>query len=247
MSLWNTFFIIARLTINVLDINDNAPRFRPFGVSNFTEKILEGAQPGTTLLSVSAVDPDKGPNGQVIYQLLHLPRGGYVRLEDPSTGMTTGRSTVLHHLFASLLHPSHCAPSTLIGYIFSSTREWHVSFQPNILIIQTDINGEKKSNYMWFTSTKQYCSFRCKPNRNEYFHRETMLDISIWTQYLPKEKNINNPNQTISSKKFEFQLESKWSRILWIRSQVYILSLRLSSKKWNIFHFFQVLISKLLN
>lgn len=77
----------ARLTINVLDVNDNAPRFRPFGVSNFTEKILEGAQPGTTLLSVSAVDPDKGPNGQVIYQLLHLPRGGYVRLEEPSTGM----------------------------------------------------------------------------------------------------------------------------------------------------------------
>lgn len=84
------FFIAARLTINVLDVNDNAPRFRPFGVSNFTEKILEGAQPGTTLLSVSAVDPDKGPNGQVIYQLLHLPRGGYVRLEDPSTGMNAG-------------------------------------------------------------------------------------------------------------------------------------------------------------
>lgn len=84
-----TFSSTARLTINVLDVNDNAPRFRPFGVSNFTEKILEGAQPGTTLLSVSAVDPDKGPNGQVIYQLLHLPRGGYVRLEDPSTGMTT--------------------------------------------------------------------------------------------------------------------------------------------------------------
>uniref|UniRef100_A0A671XIT7 Cadherin-23 n=1 Tax=Sparus aurata TaxID=8175 RepID=A0A671XIT7_SPAAU len=84
----------ARLTINVLDVNDNAPRFRPFGVSNFTEKILEGAQPGTTLLSVSAVDPDKGPNGQVIYQLLHLPRGGYVRLEDPSTGKIVANQTV---------------------------------------------------------------------------------------------------------------------------------------------------------
>lgn len=84
-----TVYSTARLTINVLDVNDNAPRFRPFGVTNFTEKILEGAQPGTTLLSVSAVDPDKGPNGQVIYQLLHLPRGGYVRLEDPSTGMTS--------------------------------------------------------------------------------------------------------------------------------------------------------------
>nr|XP_040035256.1 cadherin-23 isoform X2 [Gasterosteus aculeatus aculeatus] len=84
----------ARLTINVLDVNDNAPRFRPFGVSNFTEKILEGAQPGTTLLSVSAVDPDKGPNGQVIYQLLHLPRGEYVRLEDTSTGKIVANRTV---------------------------------------------------------------------------------------------------------------------------------------------------------
>ncbi|KAM4730337.1 cadherin-23 [Anableps anableps] len=84
----------ARLTINVLDVNDNAPRFRPFGVTNFTEKILEGAQPGTTLLSVSAVDPDKGPNGQVIYQLLHLPRGGYVRLEDSSTGKIVANQTV---------------------------------------------------------------------------------------------------------------------------------------------------------
>ncbi|KAM3862738.1 cadherin-23 [Diretmus argenteus] len=84
----------ARLTINILDVNDNVPRFRPFGVSNFTEKILEGAQPGTTLLSVSAVDPDKGPNGQVIYQLLYLPRGGYVRLEDPSIGKIVANRTV---------------------------------------------------------------------------------------------------------------------------------------------------------
>lgn len=78
--------LTARLTISVLDVNDNAPRFRPFGVTNFSESILEGAQPGTTLLSVSAVDPDKGPNGQIFYELLNPPRGGYVRLEDPSTG-----------------------------------------------------------------------------------------------------------------------------------------------------------------
>ncbi|XP_061083448.1 cadherin-23 [Conger conger] len=88
----------ARLTVNVLDVNDNVPRFRPFGVTNFSEMILEGAQPGTTLLSVSAVDPDKGPNGQVTYQLLHLPRGGYVRLEDPSTGKIVANRTVDYEL-----------------------------------------------------------------------------------------------------------------------------------------------------
>lgn len=86
----------------MLDVNDNAPRFRPFGVTNFTEQILEGAQPGTTLLSVSAVDPDKGPNGQVFYQLLHLPRGGYVRLEDPSIG--TKSLQHLHVVLTTSLH-----------------------------------------------------------------------------------------------------------------------------------------------
>ncbi|KAI4812223.1 hypothetical protein KUCAC02_023628, partial [Chaenocephalus aceratus] len=75
----------ARLTINVLDVNDNAPRFRPFGVTNFTEQILEGAQPGTTLLSVSAVDPDKAAPPAP---------GGYVRLEDPSTGKIVANQTV---------------------------------------------------------------------------------------------------------------------------------------------------------
>ncbi|MGH0125783.1 UNVERIFIED_CONTAM: hypothetical protein FKN15_051024 [Acipenser sinensis] len=84
----------ARLTVNVLDVNDNTPRFRPFGVTNFTERILEGARPGTTLISVSAVDPDKGPNGQVTYQLLNLPLGGYVRLEDPSAGKILANRTV---------------------------------------------------------------------------------------------------------------------------------------------------------
>ncbi|XP_076829939.1 cadherin-23, partial [Brachyhypopomus gauderio] len=84
----------ARLTINVLDVNDNAPRFRPFGVTNFSESVLEGAHPGTTLLSVSAVDPDKGPNGQIFYELLNLPRGGYISLEDPSIGKIVANKTV---------------------------------------------------------------------------------------------------------------------------------------------------------
>ncbi|XP_077053022.1 cadherin-23 isoform X1 [Siphateles boraxobius] len=84
----------AKLNINVLDVNDNSPRFRPFGVANFSESILEGAVAGTTLLSVTAVDPDKGPNGQIIYQLLHLPRGNYIRLEDPSTGKIVANRTV---------------------------------------------------------------------------------------------------------------------------------------------------------
>ncbi|MGH0120863.1 UNVERIFIED_CONTAM: hypothetical protein FKN15_024344 [Acipenser sinensis] len=42
----------------------------------------------------NAVDPDKGHNGQVTYQLLNLPLGGYVRLEDPSAGKIIANRTV---------------------------------------------------------------------------------------------------------------------------------------------------------
>ncbi|KAM4702929.1 cadherin-23 [Rhinophrynus dorsalis] len=84
----------AKLTVNVLDVNDNTPRFRPFGVTLFTERIVEGATPGTTLLSVSAVDPDKGPNGQITYSLHNLVPAGFVQLEDNMAGKIIANRTV---------------------------------------------------------------------------------------------------------------------------------------------------------
>lgn len=90
----------AKLTVNVLDVNDNTPRFRPFGVTYFTERILEGATRGTTLISISAVDPDKGANGQITYELLNLSPEGYACLEDPSAGRCPGEVGVWSRLVA---------------------------------------------------------------------------------------------------------------------------------------------------
>ncbi|XP_075073149.1 cadherin-23 [Mixophyes fleayi] len=84
----------AKLTVNILDVNDNTPRFRPFGVTVFSQRIVEGATPGTTLLSVSAVDPDKGPNGQITYSLHNLVPAGYVQLEDNMAGKIIANRTV---------------------------------------------------------------------------------------------------------------------------------------------------------
>ncbi|XP_075697796.1 cadherin-23 isoform X1 [Rhinoderma darwinii] len=84
----------AKLTVNVLDVNDNTPRFRPFGVTVFSQRIIEGATPGTTLLSVSAVDPDKGPNGLITYSLHNLVPTGYVQLEDNMAGKIIANRTV---------------------------------------------------------------------------------------------------------------------------------------------------------
>ncbi|KAM4033934.1 cadherin-23 isoform 2-T3 [Anomaloglossus baeobatrachus] len=84
----------AKLTVNVLDVNDNTPRFRPFGVTVFSQRIIEGATPVTTLLSVSAVDPDKGLNGLITYSLHNLVPAGYVQLEDNMAGKIIANRTV---------------------------------------------------------------------------------------------------------------------------------------------------------
>lgn len=80
----------AKLTVNILDVNDNTPQFKPFGITYYTERILEGATPGTTLIAVAAVDPDKGLNGLITYTLLNLTPPGYVQLEDSSAGRWEG-------------------------------------------------------------------------------------------------------------------------------------------------------------
>lgn len=79
-------FTPAKLTVNILDVNDNTPQFKPFGITYYTERVLEGATPGTTLIAVAAVDPDKGLNGLITYTLLDLMPPGYVQLEDSSAG-----------------------------------------------------------------------------------------------------------------------------------------------------------------
>ncbi|XP_021115236.1 cadherin-23 isoform X3 [Heterocephalus glaber] len=84
----------AKLTVNILDVNDNTPQFKPFGITYYTERILEGATPGTTLIAVAAVDPDKGLNGLITYSLLDLVPPGYVQLEDPSAGKVIANRTV---------------------------------------------------------------------------------------------------------------------------------------------------------
>ncbi|XP_023574263.1 cadherin-23 isoform X2 [Octodon degus] len=84
----------AKLTVNILDVNDNTPQFKPFGITYYTERVLEGATPGTTLIAVAAMDPDKGLNGLITYSLLDLVPPGYVQLEDPSAGKVIANRTV---------------------------------------------------------------------------------------------------------------------------------------------------------
>jgi len=66
------------LTVNVVDVNDNSPRFEH---ADYDITVPEDVTPGTTLLHVAALDADDGLNGRVVYEL--SPQG----LLDGSTSL----------------------------------------------------------------------------------------------------------------------------------------------------------------
>ncbi|XP_067300824.1 protocadherin-8 [Pseudorasbora parva] len=55
----------VNITINVKDSNDNSPRFEH---SHYSVDVPEDTQTESLILALTAVDPDDGPNGQVVYE-----------------------------------------------------------------------------------------------------------------------------------------------------------------------------------
>ncbi|XP_052540550.1 protocadherin gamma-A10-like isoform X26 [Tympanuchus pallidicinctus] len=74
----------ARIRVAVLDANDNAPAFSQ---AVYTARVPEDVPVGTTLLSVTATDPDEGTNGEVLYSFRKLTNAvtKFFHLE-PNTG-----------------------------------------------------------------------------------------------------------------------------------------------------------------
>ncbi|NXC23610.1 PCDG2 protein, partial [Campylorhamphus procurvoides] len=56
----------ARIRVTVLDANDNAP---VFSQAEYTVRVPEDVPAGSTLVTVTATDPDEGLNGQVKYSI----------------------------------------------------------------------------------------------------------------------------------------------------------------------------------
>ncbi|XP_022623412.1 cadherin EGF LAG seven-pass G-type receptor 2-like, partial [Seriola dumerili] len=56
----------ATLLVQVSDINDNIPEF---SMAEYLAEVLETESAGTSLLTLSAVDPDEGPNGRVTFSI----------------------------------------------------------------------------------------------------------------------------------------------------------------------------------
>lgn len=87
----------SEVTVNVLDVNDNAPVFLH---KSYSAVVPENAAIGTSVANLTASDPDEGPGGEIRYELfnegdanglLHINRStGEIRTRKSLTGK--GRS-----------------------------------------------------------------------------------------------------------------------------------------------------------
>lgn len=78
------------VTVHVKDVNDNKPIFTQYP---FKEKIPAYIQPGQTILKVTAVDADYGPNAEIVYNLDKDNQYGKFRI-NPNTGVLTATQTL---------------------------------------------------------------------------------------------------------------------------------------------------------
>ncbi|KAH9361521.1 hypothetical protein HPB48_001377 [Haemaphysalis longicornis] len=76
----------ATVTVNVLDINDNAPMFEE---DSYTATVVEDASPGSVVTTIVATDRDTSPQGEsgLMYSL--LGNGADKFHVDPSSGVVT--------------------------------------------------------------------------------------------------------------------------------------------------------------
>uniref|UniRef100_A0A8C9UZK1 Protocadherin gamma-A11-like n=1 Tax=Scleropages formosus TaxID=113540 RepID=A0A8C9UZK1_SCLFO len=84
----------STFTVNLLDVNDNAP---VFSQPSYTVEVPENGAPGTQLISLSALDPDSGDNGRLSFSVLPSvihgsPVSSYVYVDAESGSLRAVRS-----------------------------------------------------------------------------------------------------------------------------------------------------------
>ncbi|XP_023258330.1 protocadherin-16-like [Seriola lalandi dorsalis] len=95
---------VVRVHVSVVDINDNRPTFYPV---LYTVSLSTHSAPGTSVVKVTANDPDAGENGRVTYRT--VPGGG-------STFFTLNKDTGVISLSRSL----HGKANTVISMVISA-------------------------------------------------------------------------------------------------------------------------------
>lgn len=92
---------VAYVKVDLVDVNDNRPTFYPV---SYAVSLSTQSTPGTSVVRVTAYDPDSGENGRITYKT--APGGG-------SPYFTLNKDTGWHKYFSS---PCICFALLLIDY-----------------------------------------------------------------------------------------------------------------------------------
>ena len=133
------------LQIDVSDVNDNGPVFTQ---NTYEVTVSEGTHPGTEIAHLQAKDPDRGPNGKVMYSLVNDVDALF------SLNEFTGHLT----LEKMLDYEKNKEHTLIIQAVDSSSQNQQVS-QASVIIKVTDINDTPPKcmpNIQTFEVTKDF-------------------------------------------------------------------------------------------
>lgn len=82
--------VYTHVTINVNDVNDNAPEFRP---EAYSASVYENAWVGALVVQVTAIDMDSGDNSKVVYGIVGGNTGGVFGIH-PDKGLLLVNNTL---------------------------------------------------------------------------------------------------------------------------------------------------------
>lgn len=83
---------VARVRVSVVDINDNRPVFYPV---LYTVSLSTHSSPGTSVVKVTANDPDSGANGRVTYKTVQGGGSTYFTL-NKDTGILSSATVQIN-------------------------------------------------------------------------------------------------------------------------------------------------------
>ncbi|KAL2078366.1 hypothetical protein ACEWY4_026051 [Coilia grayii] len=98
------------VNITVIDANDNTPTFSNV---SYSVNVFTNMQPGDTVLRLTAVDADEGPNGEVTYRILAGDQGHFVIDKQTGViGITPGISLSVGRNYALTVEAMDNGPKT---------------------------------------------------------------------------------------------------------------------------------------
>lgn len=112
--------------VSVVDLNDNTPTF---SAASYNAEISEDATEGSLVLTLTAVDPDHGPNGQTTFHLSNGTQGAFH--VDPLTGQITT---------AVQLDRERRAAYTFLAWVMDSDPSGPRSAEASVTVIVRDVN-----------------------------------------------------------------------------------------------------------